>query len=59
MKVREIINKIEDKGWSRSGHYLIKYFSNLDKEYNDVVDNSEYWDMLKRVVKEYNIDVNK
>lgn len=58
MKIRELIDKITDK--TRYGHLMILFFSDLDKDIEDVIRDHqslspEYVDHLRRIMKEFGV----
>jgi|SRR3989344_7001450 len=58
MNVRELIYKIKDR--SRQGHYIILYYSDLDKEVQDVIrenqNHPEYTARLENLIQEFGIN---
>jgi hypothetical protein len=60
MKVRDILNYIKDK--QKYGHYMLMYFSDLDKEYGEIAAEDlrreqQGLPSISRIIKEYNIDI--
>lgn len=58
MKIRDLIDKITDQ--RRYGHLMILFFSDLDKEINDVIKEYEKWNpeyiaKLRNLMKEFGI----